>query len=103
MRYLFLLWLFVLALPAQADKPKNSCNDPEINQQWEQALNQYPNDRLLIKLSSIRGALCSMIKNKQVTIETARSIWEQALTDALLERAREDQAQRGLLRLFGTF
>lgn len=103
MRYFLLLLLFILALPSLAAEPTSSCTDPDMNQQWEKAQSQYPNDPLVLKLSSLRGALCSMIASKQIDVETARFIWEHALINALLGRAREEQERRGLLRLFGTF
>lgn len=104
MRYISLVLAF-LTVPAvfAGEVPKHSCDDPEVNQQWRQALARYPQDPLLIKLSAMRTGLCNMIKNGQVDPDTARSIWEKALTTNLLERAKEEQEQRGLFRLFATF
>ncbi|MEZ5583763.1 MAG: hypothetical protein R3F37_14340 [Candidatus Competibacteraceae bacterium] len=102
MRYL-LLFLALLTAPAWAEEPRNFCSDPEVNRQWEEALVKYPEDPLLIKLSAVRSALCSMLSQEQIDLETARNAWEDELTDALVEWARNEQKKRGLLRLFGTF
>ncbi len=105
MRYLILLSLMILTLPVTlaGERKGSSCNDTEINQQWERAVAAYPQDRLIIKLSATRTGLCNLVKSGQIDIETARSIWEKALTTTLLDRAKEEQKQRGLLRLFATF
>jgi hypothetical protein len=102
MRYL-ILCLILCALPVIAAEPRNFCDDPELNRQWEEALTKYPKDPLVLKLSAVRTALCGMVSSKQINLETARATWEDALTDALLEWAKDEQAKRGLLRLFGTF
>ncbi|MCP5420251.1 MAG: hypothetical protein H6970_11265 [Gammaproteobacteria bacterium] len=98
----FLLSLLA-ALPSFAAEPRNFCDDSELNQQWNDALSKYPKDPLLLKLSAVRTALCGMVHSGQINLETARTTWEDALTDALLEWAKDEQAKRGLLRLFGTF
>lgn len=103
MKYLISLALSLSIFTANATMPVDTCADPDVNQQWQNALEKYPNDGLLLKLSTLRGGLCEMVENNSLDVDTARMMWEQALTAALLERAREDQARRGLLRLFGTF
>lgn len=90
-------------MSAIADEPTNNCQNEEINRQWEKALNEYPQDRLVTKLAALRTGLCGMIDDGLIDVDTAKTTWEQALTDALLERAREHEAKRGLLRLFATF
>jgi len=102
MRYLILL-LTLLAWPAWAEEPRNFCSDTEVNRQWEEALVKYPEDPLLLKLSAVRTSLCGMLSHNQIDLETARNAWEDALTDALVDWARDEQKKRGLLRLFGTF
>jgi hypothetical protein len=103
MKCLILLGLSLFVFTANASVPVDTCADPEVNQQWQTAIDEYPNDGLLLKLSTLRGGLCEMIENNNIDVNMARLMWEQALTTALLERVREDQARRGLLRLFGTF
>jgi hypothetical protein len=102
MRYL-MLFLALLTSSVWAEEPRNFCSDPEVNRQWQEALVKYPKDPLLLKLSAVRTALCSMLSQDQISLETARATWEDALTDALVDWARDEQAKRGLLRLFGTF
>jgi hypothetical protein len=103
MKYLIFLCFSLFAVTSNASAPVNTCADPNVNRQWQDALETYPNDRLLLKLSSLRSGLCEMIENDKMDVHTAKLTWEQALTTALLERAREDQSRRGLMRLFGTF
>lgn len=105
MRYLILLLfvIFALSTTVAGERNKSSCNDTEINQQWEKAVAAYPRDRLIAKLSTTRTGLCNLVKSGQLDVETARSIWEKALATTLLDRAKEEQQQRGLLRLFATF
>jgi hypothetical protein len=103
MKCLIFLGFSLFVFTANANVPVDTCDDPDVNQQWQNALEKHPNDGLLLKLSTLRGGLCEMIDNNNIDVDTARAMWEQALTAALLERAREDQARRGLLRLFGTF
>ena len=98
----FTLTLFVLSATA-ADGTTHYCNDPEVNQQWDEALRSYPDDPLVLKLSAVRTGLCGMVDAGEIPIAKAKTLWENALTSALLERARAEQAKRGLLRLFGTF
>jgi hypothetical protein len=101
----FIFLLLVLALPVTSlGEPKeNSCDDPEINQQWKQTLTDYPRDPVLIKLSAMRIELCRMVKRGQVPSDTAHSTWEKALTTTILEQVRQEHEQRVLLRVFATF
>ncbi len=103
MRYLILATALLFALPVAAQERANYCNDPAVNQKWEQAQTEHPSDRLIVKLATVRGALCTMLDQGKIDLDTAQFMWEQALTDALLEQARAEQQQRGLLQLFGTF
>ena len=103
MRYLILVTVLLFALPVAGQEGTNYCNDPAVNEKWERAQTEHPNDHLIVKLVTVRGALCSMLDQGKVDLETARFMWEQALADALLEQARADQEKRGLLQLFGTF
>lgn len=88
---------------------ENICNDPEINQRWEQAVADQPQNRLIRKLSAKRIELCKQVKSGRLDSKTARSIWEKMLTDSLLEHAQEQphvqekQERRGLLVLFANF
>lgn len=103
MKYLVYLCLFLFTFTANASEPVDTCTDPDVNRQWREALEKHPRDHLLLKLSSLRSGLCEMIDSNKLDVNTARFMWEQALTTALLERAREEQARQGLLKLFGTF
>jgi hypothetical protein len=102
LRYLVLIFSLAI-VSAIAEEPRDFCNDPELNQQWSEALTKYPKDPLLLKLSAVRNALCGMVNSGQLNLEAARVTWENTLTDTLLEWAKKEQEKRGLLRLFGTF
>jgi hypothetical protein len=102
MRHLIISFIF-LASPVWAEEPRNFCSDTEVNHQWDEALVKYPEDQLLLNLSAVRTTLCDMLSRNQIDLETARNAWEDALTDTLVEWARNEQKKRGLLRLFGTF
>jgi hypothetical protein len=104
MHHVLVLCLLLLSPAAYAaGDVKDSCNNPEVNQHWLEALKQHSDDPLVVRMFNMRTGLCGMLKNGQIDSETARSMWEQALTNALLESARQEQSKRGLLRLFGTF
>lgn len=100
------LLIFPVLTLGQSD---NTCNDPEINQRWEQAVADQPQNRLVKKLSDKRAELCKQVKSGRLDSKTARLIWEQTLTESLLERAQEQprvqekQERRGLLVLFANF
>jgi hypothetical protein len=103
MKSIIFLCCSLFIFTANANEPADTCANLDINQQWRIALTKSPNDHLLLKLASLRSDLCEMIENNSIDVDTAWLMWEQALTTALLERTREDQARRGLLRVFGTF
>ncbi|HRF62922.1 MAG TPA: hypothetical protein PK708_08555 [Candidatus Competibacter sp.] len=100
----------LVILPTLAlGQPENTCDDPEINQRWEQAVADQPQNRLVRKLSAKRDDLCKLVKSGRLDLKTARSIWEKTLTESFLERTQEQprvqekQERRGLLVLFANF
>lgn len=93
----------LLSGPTLAAEPTNYCNDPDINQRWADALVNYPNDPLVVRLAAQRDTLCTLLQDEEIDLERAQSLWDKALTDALLQRARAEQRERGLLPLFSTF
>jgi hypothetical protein len=103
MKFIIFLCFSLFVFTANATASIDTCVDPDVYQQWQNALKQYPEDHMLLKLASLRRDLCDMVENNEMDVNTALFIWQQALTTALLERAHEDHARRGLLRLFGTF
>ena len=103
MAQVLLFLSFMLVLTVQAEETMHTCNDPEVIHEWEKALNEYPKDRLILKLYVIRRGLCEMVKEGKIDVGAASSMWDLGLMDALLERPREKKEMRGLLRLFGTF
>lgn len=98
-----LLVLLALTRPVFASQHENYCNDKDINRQWDEALEQYPEDNLIVRLAATRESLCDQLDSKAIDQDRAKALWEDALTEALLERAREEQRRRGLFRLFATF
>lgn len=98
-----LLALLVLANPVFATQHENYCSDADINRQWDEALEQYPEDDLIVRLAATRRSLCNQVDNKEIDQSRAQALWEDVLTEALLERARAEARRRGLFRLFATF
>ena len=98
-----LLALLVLANPVFATQHENYCSDADINRQWDEALEQYPEDDLIVRLAATRRSLCNQVDNNEIDQSRAQALWEDVLTEALLERARAEARRRGLFRLFATF
>lgn len=103
MPLLLALYLSVLACAVSASEDQNSCNNPRLNQNWADALANYPDDPVVLRMFNLRTGLCAMLKNGQIEARSAPDLWEQALTTALLDSARQEREKQGLLSLFGTF
>ncbi len=102
-RSLILLLLVPLAWAVSAQEHKCYCKDPTVDRQWEEALDKYPQDKVVVRLAAKRETLCDMIEMGEIGVDKARLLSEKALTKTLLERAREEQAKRGLMQLFVSF
>lgn len=104
MRWLILclLSLFPTLIFGQSE---SICNDPELNRRWEQAVIDRSQNRLIIKLSAKRTALCKAVQDGRLEPQAARASWEKTLMDALLANlpAAEEKQRRDLLLLFANF
>lgn len=103
MKSIILAFFCLVVFTAHASEPFDACANPDIDRHWQNVLEKYPNDGLLLKLSSFRNGLCEMMENKNIDSNMASFMWEKALTAALMECTREQQEQRNFIRLFGTF
>jgi hypothetical protein len=85
--------LLILALlTAQAEEP-NYCHDPEVNQQWGKLIEEAPGDDILMRLFALRLGLCQLVDAKQLDLDRATEIFEQARRGAAMERRREDETR----------
>jgi len=102
--YFFIMGILFIGAAALADDMESSCQDPLVDEFWENALTRYPDDNMMRNLSDVRSNLCRMLANKLIDQETATAQWEKALNDSLAETPHPTQtAQSLLLKLFGTF
>lgn len=103
MRAILVLCTLLTATTLAAVESQNYCNDPGVNEQWRQALENYPSDPVVIGMAARRETLCDLLKKGEIDLDTAQNLWQEALTKSLLERPRAGRHHPDLLPLFSTF
>jgi hypothetical protein len=87
---------------------KTTCNDPEINKQWNDAVIKYKHDPLVVKLHTVRLNLCELVIKQLIDTQVARMTWEQSVISTLIEKGKQvttttNKDGESLLQLFGNF
>lgn len=97
------LTLALLAGSSIAGETGHFCRNPDVTRQWQEARVRYPGDALVLRLAAKREILCALLADGTIGLDKSQFLWQKALTDALLERARAKERKRRPLRLFATF
>lgn len=77
-------------MAAKKDAPKNYCQDPADNKEFDDLLSKYPTDTGIIRLFAMRQGLCEMIDKQQISLETGIELWAIERQKILTERTKKE-------------
>jgi hypothetical protein len=89
-----IITIIVLLIPLAAQAEKNYCHDPEANAEWEELIENHPNDMQVQALHALRIGLCQKVDNEVLTIPEATKIFEDMRKALIERRAMQERAEQ---------
>lgn len=83
--------MLTMASSGVAAEPANYCHDSEAEAEWDQMLEEYPVDPVVIKLAALRTELCTLVDEGRMSLDQAIDLFEQECRGGVLERRMEEE------------
>jgi hypothetical protein len=91
-----IITIIVLLIPLAALAETNYCHDPKANAEWEELIENHPNDMQVQALHALRIGLCQKVDNDVLTIPKATKIFEDMRKALIKHRSREKLMEENL-------
>jgi len=86
--------LSIMPISSMSEETNNYCLEPSVNTEWATMLNNYPNDKLVVKLFALRIGLCELVKRKLINVDRATDIFESVRGKGVANRMKDEQRQK---------